>query len=87
MDLMSFDSIRKTIKIFYQQSQRLDILLLNAGVMFVPEGLTKDSYETQFGTNPMGHALLYKLLLPTMLKISEQRGSDVRLVVLASSAR
>ena len=86
MDLTSFDSIREAVKIFRQQSQRLDILLLNAGIKSVPEGLTKDGYEIQFGTNHMGHALLSKFLLPTMLKTAEQRGSDVRVVVLASSA-
>ncbi|KAH8597152.1 hypothetical protein B0O99DRAFT_651027 [Bisporella sp. PMI_857] len=86
MDLMSFDSIREAAKVFCQQSQRLDVLLLNAGIMSVPEALTKDGYEIQFGTNHMGHALLSKLLLPTMLKTAEQRGSDVRVVVVASSA-
>ncbi|KAH8676578.1 hypothetical protein BGZ60DRAFT_402883 [Tricladium varicosporioides] len=86
MDLLSFDSIREAVKVFRQQCQRLDVLFLNAGIMSVPEGLTKDGYEVQFGTNHMGHALLSKLLLPTMLKTAEQRGSDVRVVVLASSS-
>ncbi len=83
---MSFDSIRKAATIFCQQSQRLDLLLLNAGIISVPEGLIKDGYEIQFGTNHMGYALLAKLLLPTLLQTAEQRDSDIRVVVLASAA-
>ncbi|KAH6874148.1 hypothetical protein B0T10DRAFT_499208 [Thelonectria olida] len=86
MDLASFESVHGAAKTFSQQSNRLDILLLNAGIMSVPEGKTKDGYEVQFGTNHMGHALLCKLLLPTLLKTAEQPGSDVRVVVLSSSA-
>ena len=48
--------------------------------MAQPPGLTKDGYEIQFGTNHLGHALLIKLLLPTMLHTAEQPGADVRIV-------
>jgi NAD(P)-dependent dehydrogenase (short-subunit alcohol dehydrogenase family) len=38
------------------------------------------------GTNHLGHALLTKLLLPTLLKTAKLPGSDVRVVNLSSSA-
>ncbi|MFF3200812.1 oxidoreductase [Streptomyces sp. NPDC002962] len=55
----------------------LDLLINNAGVMNVPEGRTKDGFETQFGTNHLGHFALTNLLLPYVTD---------RVVVLSSGA-
>ncbi|EGE77498.2 short-chain dehydrogenase/reductase [Blastomyces gilchristii SLH14081] len=89
LDLSSFESIKNAAKIVLAESDRLDILMLNAGIMAVPPGLTKDGYEIQFGTNHMGHALLTKLLLPLLIKTAESgsntpNGGDVRVVSLSS---
>ncbi|KAG9503539.1 hypothetical protein J7337_003490 [Fusarium musae] len=86
MDLGSFASISEAANNFRKQSSRLDILMLNAGIMITPAGLTDDGYEIQFGTNHMGHALLTKLLLPTLLNTAARPNSDVRVVVLSSEA-
>ena len=58
--------------------------MLNAGIMAVPAATTKEGYEIQFGTNHVGHALLTKLLLPTLLKTAALPGADVRVVALSS---
>ncbi|KAF7547707.1 hypothetical protein G7Z17_g7535 [Cylindrodendrum hubeiense] len=85
LDLGSFDSIKKASQKVLSESDRLDILMLNAGIMAVPPGLTKDGYEIQFGTNHMGHALLTKLLLPILEKTAENdTQADVRIVALSS---
>ena len=82
-DLASLDSVVRGAKQFTSMSQRLDILICNAGII-APPGLTADGYELQFGTNHVGHALLIKLLLPTMLKTAQDPNSDVRLLLLTS---
>lgn len=52
--------------------------------MASPYSETKDGYEVQLGTNHMGHALLTKLLMPTLLRTAEESNSDVRIVNLSS---
>ncbi|OAQ87053.1 short-chain dehydrogenase/reductase [Purpureocillium lilacinum] len=85
MDLTSFASIRKAARIFLEESDRLDVLMLNAGIMATLPGLTENGYEVQFGTNHMGHALLTKLLLPMLDKTAQSSpDADVRVVVLTS---
>lgn len=42
----------------------IDVLVNNAGIMQVPEGKTRDSFELQFGVNHLGHFALTELLLP-----------------------
>ncbi len=58
----------------------LSILVNNAGVMACPLGRTKDGFETQFGTNHLGHFLLATLLVPAL-----ERGAPSRLVSLSST--
>jgi NAD(P)-dependent dehydrogenase (short-subunit alcohol dehydrogenase family) len=86
IDLGSFASISEAATVFKKHSLRLDILMLNAGIMITPAGLTEDGYEIQFGTNHMGHALLTKLLLPILSSTAALPDSNVRVVVLSSEA-
>ena len=53
--------------------------------MATPPGTTEQGYEIQFGTNHVGHALLTKLLLPTLLETAKEPGADVRVVSLSSA--
>ena len=84
LDLRSFKSISAAAQEFHSQSKRLDILMNNAGIMATPLAETEEGYESQFGTNHMGHALLTKLLLPNLLSTAKEEGSDVRIVNLTS---
>lgn len=84
MDLTSFASIKKAADEFTTRSDRLDLLINNAGVMALPYSKTKEGYEIQFGTNHMGHSLLTKLLLPTLLRTAEESNSDVRVINVSS---
>ncbi|KAK1532796.1 short-chain dehydrogenase/reductase [Colletotrichum costaricense] len=86
LDLTSVASIRKAARIIRLKSSRLDILMLNAGIVAAPPGLTEDGYEMQFGTNYIGSVLLAKLLSPTLLDTAEIPEADARIIFLGSQA-
>jgi NAD(P)-dependent dehydrogenase (short-subunit alcohol dehydrogenase family) len=65
LDLADLSSVR-TFAAAYQP-EGLDLLVNNAGVMAVPLRHTPDGFESQFGTNHLGHFALTGLLLPRLL--------------------
>ncbi|KAI1061121.1 hypothetical protein LB506_011745 [Fusarium annulatum] len=73
LDLSSFESIKSAAAEFLKREDRLDVLLLNAGVMGVPPVLTKEGYEMHMGINHLGHALLLKLFKPVLDKTPDAR--------------
>lgn len=82
-DLASLASVQKAVKQVLSTAQRMDLLFCNAGILGAPASLTKDGYEIHFGVNHLGHALLIKLLIPTLLKTVDLP-SDVRVVTTSS---
>lgn len=87
LDLNSLDSVQQAARRFLSEARRLDILMLNAGIMACPPAVTKDGYEVQFGTNHLGHALFAKLLLPILKSTAASDPfADVRVVVVSSGA-
>lgn len=82
LDLADLDSVREAAKKVEELTAgKLDVLVNNAGVMATPRGHTKDGFETQFGTNHLGHAVLTWLLMPSL-----RNGSGARVVTLSSIA-
>jgi retinol dehydrogenase-12 len=77
--------VQNAAQLFARKEKRLDILILNAGIMATPAGTTEQGYEIQFGVNHMGHALLTKLLMPTLFETAELPNSDVRVISLSSA--
>ncbi|KEF61933.1 uncharacterized protein A1O9_03505 [Exophiala aquamarina CBS 119918] len=86
LDLSSLPSVKSAADQVMRNSERLDILVLNAGIMAVPPGKTASGQDIQLGTNHVGHFLLTKLLLPTLEKTASQHSSDVRVVSVSSEA-
>jgi NAD(P)-dependent dehydrogenase (short-subunit alcohol dehydrogenase family) len=62
LDLQDLSSVRQ----FADGIGTADILINNAGVMAVPYAETVDGFESQIGTNHLGHFALTNLLLPKL---------------------
>lgn len=73
LDLASLTSIKGFVEHFQSRYDRLDVLINNAGIMMVPEGKTEDGFESQLGTNHLGHFALTGLLMDLMLKTAGSR--------------
>ncbi|WP_233840484.1 SDR family NAD(P)-dependent oxidoreductase [Dyella sp. 2HG41-7] len=58
LDLASLASVRRCAERLLERDERFDAIIANAGVMACPYGLTEDGFETQFGTNHLGHFVL-----------------------------
>lgn len=61
LDLADLTSVRSFAAAF---DSPIDVLINNAGIMTPPLGFTADDFESQFGTNHLGHFVLTNLLLP-----------------------
>jgi NAD(P)-dependent dehydrogenase (short-subunit alcohol dehydrogenase family) len=62
LDLQDLSSVRR----FTDGVDAVDILINNAGIMAAPYALTVDGFESQIGTNHLGHFALTNLLLPKL---------------------
>ena len=80
LDLADLASVRRFASAFAADHPQLHVLIANAGVMACPPGTTADGFETQLGTNHLGHFLLIQLLTPALVAAGRAR------VVLLSSA-
>ena len=65
LDLADLSSVREFADAWKGD---LDILVNNAGIMAVPKAKTADGFESQIGTNHLGHFALTNLLLPHITK-------------------
>jgi len=81
LDLADLRNIEAFATRFKDQHERLDLLILNAGVMVPPESKTAQGFELQFGVNHLGHFALTGALLPLV-----QATEGSRVVVVSSTA-
>src|SRR5438270_1630370 len=78
LDLASLKSVRACAGRLIDKQEPFDVVIANAGVMATPFGHTEDGFETQFGTNHLGHFVLVNRIAPLL-----QPGG--RLINLASA--
>jgi NAD(P)-dependent dehydrogenase (short-subunit alcohol dehydrogenase family) len=64
LDLASLKSVRACADRLLAQGEPFDVVIANAGVMATPFGHTADGFETQFGTNHLGHFVLVNRIAP-----------------------
>jgi NAD(P)-dependent dehydrogenase (short-subunit alcohol dehydrogenase family) len=78
LDLANLKSVRACADELLAKGGRFDVIIANAGVMATPFGHTTDGFETQFGTNHLGHFVLVN-------RIASLMGAGSRLINLSSS--
>jgi NAD(P)-dependent dehydrogenase (short-subunit alcohol dehydrogenase family) len=88
MDLASLKSVRAAADKLNAAGKTFDLVIANAGVMAIPaKQLTEDGFETQFGTNHLGHFVFINRIAPLFaqgsrlvnLSSAGHRYSDVNL--------
>ena len=65
LDLASLRSVRECADALLK-NEPFDVIIANAGVMATPFGHTEDGFETQFGTNHLGHFVLVNRIAPLL---------------------
>jgi NAD(P)-dependent dehydrogenase (short-subunit alcohol dehydrogenase family) len=78
LDLADLKSVRSCADELLAKGGRFDVIIANAGVMAIPFGHTADGFETQFGTNHLGHFVLVN-------RIASLLGAGSRLINLSSA--
>jgi NAD(P)-dependent dehydrogenase (short-subunit alcohol dehydrogenase family) len=68
LDLASLKTVRACADELLAKGQFLDAIIANAGVMATPFGHTADGFETQFGTNHLGHFVFVNRIAPLLRK-------------------
>jgi NAD(P)-dependent dehydrogenase (short-subunit alcohol dehydrogenase family) len=66
LDLASLKSVRACADGLLAKGEPFDGIIANAGVMATPFGYTADGFETQFGTNHLGHFVFVNRIAPLL---------------------
>jgi NAD(P)-dependent dehydrogenase (short-subunit alcohol dehydrogenase family) len=64
LDLADLKSVRAAADHLNAEGRKFDLVIANAGVMRTPFGHTVDGFETQFGTNHLGHFVFVNRIAP-----------------------
>lgn len=83
LDLADLRQVRAALGAYVRGGKPLHVLVNNAGVMACPQGHTVDGFETQFGSNHVGHWAATQALLPALVR-SGTPAAPARVINLSS---
>lgn len=88
LDLTSLASVKKFADEIKSKESKVNLLINNAGIMAVPtRELTKDGFESQFGTNHLSHFYLFQNLKDLLIAGTKSSPDfQSRVVNVSSSA-
>lgn len=81
-DFASLRSIKASADQLTVRFPKIDVLVNNAGAIFMKRGLTEDGFEQTFGVNHLGYFAFTNLLLPSL----RAAHAEARIVNVASRA-
>ncbi|KAF1849240.1 NAD(P)-binding protein [Cucurbitaria berberidis CBS 394.84] len=85
LDLMSQDSVKAAAAEVAQLTNRLDLVINNAGFMSQKRQWTREGIEGQFGANHIGHFLFTNLLIPQLLTSASSNATGATRVINLTS--
>jgi len=84
-DMGEWKNVAKTAEEIISQTERIDILICNAGRGIMTSQITDYGVDRHMAVNHFGHVILASHLMPLMKKTAE-KGDVVRIVTLGSNA-
>jgi retinol dehydrogenase 12 len=85
-DLSSMAQVRQLAQQFIEKNNRLDVLVNNAGGVFLTRQLSVDGFEKTFALNHLNYFLLTLLLLEPLKASAPATGLAARIVNVASDS-
>lgn len=86
LDLSDLSSVRKAAETYMSLQGRLDVLILNAGIMGTAKNVvTPQGYDAHFGVNVLGHYFFTSLLMSTLSESTKQFGKKARVLSYSSA--
>ncbi|CAH0052317.1 unnamed protein product [Clonostachys solani] len=86
LDLSKLSSVQEAVKDLEAKESKIDILINNAGIATSEIELTDAGWEMAMAVCHVGHFVLTNGLLPLLKNAAAEKGSDVRIVTVSSSA-
>lgn len=84
-DLSDMAQVKAAAEQFLAEYDRLDVLLNNAGAMFLERKLSNDGYEMTFALNHLNYFLLTQSLLDVLKQTADKHG-EARIINVSSNA-